>query len=63
MFHMVVKYGDFIPLKHKAIEQVHTDFCKSIFKVKRSTTNKIMYGELGRAAFIVHITVELRHIG
>ena len=37
----------------KAIEQVHTDFCKSISKVKRSTMNEIMYGELGRIPLIV----------
>ena len=37
----------------KAIEQVHKDFSKSILKVKRSTMNEIMYGELGRISLIV----------
>ena len=37
----------------KAIEQVHKDFCKSILKVKRSTMNEIMYGELGRIPLTV----------
>ena len=51
----VLSYGceiwGFYPTK--AIEQVHKDFCKNILKVKRSTMNEIMYGELGRIALIV----------
>ena len=46
----VLSYGceiwGFYPAK--AIEQVHKDFCKSILKVKRSTMNEIMIGELER---------------
>ena len=51
----VLSYGceiwGFYPAK--AMEQVHKDFCKSILKVKRSTINEIMYGELGRIPLIV----------
>ena len=51
----VLSYGceiwGFYPAK--AIEQVHKDFCKSILKVKRSTMNENMYGELERIPLIV----------
>ena len=52
-FYMVVKYGYFYPAE--AIDQVYKDFCKNIFKVKRSTVNEIIliYGELGRVQLIV----------
>lgn len=35
----------------KAIERVHLQFCKQILKVKRSTQNDFVYGELGRIDF------------
>ena len=35
----------------KAIERVHLQFCKQILKVKRSTQNECVYGELGRIDF------------
>ena len=35
----------------KAIERVHLQFCKQIHKVKRSTQNDFVYGELGRIEF------------
>ena len=51
----VLSYGceiwGFYPAE--AIEQVHKDFCKRILKVKRSTMNEIMYGELGSIPLIV----------
>ena len=57
----VLSYGceiwGFYPVK--AIEQVHKDFCKSIFKVKRSTMNEIMYGEQGRIPLIVQIYIRI----
>ena len=37
----------------KAIEQVHTDFCKIVLKVKRTIMNKIRYGELGCVPLMV----------
>ena len=37
----------------KAIEQVHKDFCKTAFTVKRTTMNKMIYGELGRVPLMV----------
>ena len=32
----------------KEIEQVHLNFCKRLFHVKRTTQNDFVYGELGR---------------
>ena len=43
----------------KAIEQEHKDFCKSIFKLKRTTMNEIMYCELGRVPLIVRIYITI----
>ena len=37
----------------KAIEQVHKDFCKTVLKVKRTTMNEMIYGELGRVPLMV----------
>ena len=34
--------------KAKDIERVHLKFCKYIFKMKTSTLNEIVYGEVGR---------------
>ena len=34
----------------KAIEQAHNFFCKPVLKVKRTTMNEMIYGELGRGS-------------
>lgn len=36
-----------------AVERVHLKFCKWLLKVKRSTCNEMVYGELGRFPLIV----------
>ena len=37
----------------KAIEQVYKDFCKTVLKVKKTTMNEMIYGELGRVPLMV----------
>ena len=32
----------------EAIERIHTSFCKKALRLKRSTSNSFIYGELGR---------------
>ena len=40
--------------KSKEIERVHLKFCKSLLKVKSSTNNMAVYGELGRYPLYVN---------
>jgi hypothetical protein len=42
----------------KILEQIHLKFCKRILKVRNTTPNVIVYGELGR--FPLEIRVKLR---
>jgi hypothetical protein len=44
----------------KLLEQIHFKFCKRILKVRNTTPNFIVYGELGR--FPLEIRVKLRMI-
>ena len=44
----------------KILEQIHLKFCKRILKVRNTTPNFIVYGELGR--FPLEIRVKLRMI-
>lgn len=44
----------------KNIEQVHLSFCKRILKVRSTTPNYMVYGELGR--FPLEIKVKLRTV-
>lgn len=41
------------------LERVHLRFCKLILKVKKSTPNFIVYGELGRHPLHVHIKTRI----
>ena len=36
-----------------AVERVHLKFCKWVLKVSKSTTNEMVYGELGRCPLIL----------
>ena len=38
-----------------AIERVHTDFLKRILKVKKSTPNGMLFGDLGRVPLSIGI--------
>jgi hypothetical protein len=44
----------------KILEQIHLKICKRILKVRNTTPNFIVYGELGR--FPLEIRVKLRMI-
>ena len=44
---------------NKVIESLHLEFCKHIMKVKKSTHNFIVYGELGRVPLQVHINARM----
>ena len=44
----------------KIIEQVHLNFCKRILKVRTTTPNYMVYGELGR--FPLEINVKIRMV-
>jgi len=41
------------------IEQVHLRFCKKILKVRQTTSNYMVYGELGRYPLNIHINVRM----
>ena len=43
---MDVKFGVFF-CNFEVIEKVHLNFCKPLLKVKKSTTNYMIYGEVG----------------
>jgi hypothetical protein len=44
----------------KIMEQVHLQFCKRILKVRTTTPNFMVYGELGR--FSLEIKVKMRMV-
>ena len=46
---------------NKIIESLHLEFCKYIIKVKKSTYNNIVYGELGRVP--LQVLINARMIG
>jgi hypothetical protein len=39
--------------KAEAVERVHRDFCKTLLKMKSTTLNEFVYGELGRTPLYV----------
>ena len=41
------------------IEKVHLRFCKKILKVRQTTSNYMVYGELGRYPLNIHINVRM----
>ena len=41
------------------IEKVHLRFCKNILKVRQTTSNYMVYGELGRYPLNIHINVRM----
>ena len=42
-----------------AVERVHLKFCKWVLKVSKSTTNEMVYGELGRCPLILEKKVRI----
>ena len=40
-------------------EKVHLRFCKNILKVRQTTSNYMVYGELGRYPLNIHINVRM----
>ena len=42
-----------------AVERVHLKFCKWVLKVSKSTTNEMVYGELGRFPLILEKKVRI----
>ena len=42
-----------------AVERVHLKFCKWVLKVAKSTTNEMVYGELGRCPLILEKKVRI----
>ena len=43
----------------KDIERAHLQFCKSVLKVRKSTPNYMVYGELGRIPIEIHVKLKM----
>ena len=54
---MAAKYGDLETMAR--LEIVHLKFCKMILNLKASTSNYMIYGELGRYPVEIDIKLEL----